>query len=156
MKPNLEVKIGKLKLKNPVTVASGTFGYGAEFEDLTDIKKLGAIITKTITLHARAGNKPPRVIETPSGMLNSIGLENPGVDRFISDKLSSLKKFKIPVIVSIAGESVDEYKELAQKLDKIEEVAAIEINISCPNVDTKRLFAQSEEATAKPGIRFPG
>ena len=111
MKTNLEVKIGKLKLKNPVMVASGTFGYGVEFEDVADIKGLGAIVTKTITLHARVGNKPPRVIETPSGMLNSIGLENPGVDKFIKEKLPSLHKFKVPIIVSIAGESVEEYEK---------------------------------------------
>lgn len=147
MKPKLEVKIGELRLKNPVMVASGTFGYGEEFDDLADIGKLGAIVTKTITLHARTGNKPPRVVETPSGMINSIGLENPGVDKFIKDKLPSLEKFKIPIIASIAGEKVEEYKKLAQKLDKIKDIAAIEINISCPNVKTKKLFAQSEEST---------
>jgi dihydroorotate dehydrogenase (NAD+) catalytic subunit len=147
MKPNLEVKIGKLKLKNPVMAASGTFGYGVEFEDIADIKNLGAIVTKTITLHARVGNKPPRIIETPSGMLNSIGLENPGIDKFIKDKLPALRKFKIPIVASIAGERVDEYKKLAQKLDKVKEIAAVEINISCPNIKTSKLFAQSEKAT---------
>ena len=147
MKPKLEIKIGKLKLKNPVMVASGTFGYGVEFEEVADIKELGAIVTKTITLHARAGNKPPRIIETPSGMLNSIGLENPGVDKFIKKIIPSLNKFKIPIIVSIAGESIEEYEKLAQKLDKIKEIAAIEINISCPNIKTSQLFAQSEKAT---------
>lgn len=147
MKPNLEVKIGKLKLKNPVMVASGTFGYGVEFEGIADIEELGAIVTKTITLNARVGNKPPRVIEAPSGMLNSIGLENPGIDRFIIDKLPSLLEFKGPIIASIAGESVEEYKELAQKLDKVKGVAAIEINISCPNIRTSKLFAQSETST---------
>ena len=147
MKTNLEVKIGKLKLKNPVMVASGTFGYGAEFEDVADIKGLGAIVTKTITRNARVGNKPPRVIETPSGMLNSIGLENPGVDKFVKEKLPSLEKFKVPIIVSIAGESVEEYEKLAQKLDKVKEIAAIEINISCPNIETTKLFAQDAKST---------
>ena len=147
MQSTFEVKIGKLKLKNPVTVASGTFGYGVEFEGIADIEELGAIVTKTITLNARVGNKPPRVIETPSGMLNSIGLENPGIDRFIIDKLPSLLEFKGPIIASIAGESVEEYKELAQKLDKVKGVAAIEINISCPNIRTSKLFAQSETST---------
>ena len=147
MKPNLEVKIGKLKLKNPVMVASGTFGYGTEFEDVADIEELGAIVTKTITLRARVGNKPPRIIETPSGMLNSIGLENPGADRFIEDKLPSLRKFKIPIIVSIAGETVDEYEKLTKKLDKVKEIAAIEINISCPNIHTGQLFAQDATLT---------
>lgn len=147
MKPNLEIQIGKLKLKNPVMVASGTFGYGEEFEDVADIGRLGAIVPKTITLHARVGNKPPRVIETPSGMLNSIGLENPGVDRFIKDKLPSLREFKIPIIASIGGERVEEYKELAKRLEEIKEIQAIEINISCPNIRTSKLFAQSETAT---------
>ena len=90
MKPKLEVKIGKLHLKNPVIVASGTFGYGLEFKDVADIDALGAIVTKTVTLHRRVGNRPPRIAETPSGMLNSIGLENPGVDAFIKDKLNSV------------------------------------------------------------------
>lgn len=147
MKPNLEVKIGKLRLKNPVMVASGTFGYGTEFEDVADIKKLGAIVTKTITLNAHVGNRPPRVIETPSGLINSIGLENPGADRFIKEKLPSLKKFKIPTIASIAGETVDEYKELAKKFDKVAGIDAVEINISCPNIRTSRLFAQDVTST---------
>jgi len=147
MTPNLEVNIGKLKLKNPVMAASGTFGYGTEFEDLADIERLGAIVTKTVTAHARVGNRPPRVVETPSGMLNSIGLENPGVDKFIKDKLPALRKLKVPIIASIAGEDTEEYKKVAQRLDRIDEIAAIEINISCPNIETNRLFAQSEKAT---------
>ncbi|MDD5681093.1 MAG: dihydroorotate dehydrogenase, partial [Candidatus Omnitrophica bacterium] len=118
MKPNLKVKIGNIEMKSPVTVGSGTFGYGEEFSGLTDIKDLGAIVSKTITLNARVGNKPPRIAETPSGMLNSIGLENPGVDRFLKEKLPVMAKFKIPVIVSIAGGSKEEYKEIAGKLDK--------------------------------------
>lgn len=149
MKPNLEVKIGKMKLKNPVMAASGTFGYGTEFEGVADIKKIGAIVTKTVTLHARAGNRPPRVVETASGMLNSIGLENPGIDRFLKDKLPAFRKLKIPVVASIAGEDIEEYKKLARKLDKVKEIAAVEINISCPNIKTSRLFAQSEEATGE-------
>ena len=149
MKPNLEVKIGKLKLKNPVMVASGTFGYGVEFEGLSNIKGLGAIVTKTITLHAKAGNTPPRVTETPSGMLNSIGLQNPGIDRFLKEKLPSLKKFKIPVIVSIGGESLKEYKKLAEKLDSVDEIIGIEINISCPNISTSEIIAQNKKLTGK-------
>ncbi len=147
MKTSLKVKIGKLTLKNPVMTASGTFGYGVEFEGLAGIKELGAIVTKTITLRARAGNRPPRVIETPSGMLNSIGLENPGVDRFIKDKMPSLRRFKIPIVASIAGESAAEYKRLAGKLDGVKEIEAVEINISCPNIETSKLFAQSEKST---------
>jgi len=147
MKAKLEVKIGGMRLRNPVTVASGTFGYGTEFDGLAHIDRLGAIVTKTITLHARVGNKPPRVVETSSGMINSIGLENPGADRFIEEKLPSLKKYNIPVIVSIAAERIEEYGELAAKLGKVRDVAAIEINISCPNIKTSKLFAQDEKST---------
>ncbi|MCG2704999.1 MAG: dihydroorotate dehydrogenase [Candidatus Omnitrophica bacterium] len=136
-------------MKNPVAVASGTFGYGDEFEGLTDIKSLGAIVTKTITLHARVGNKPPRVTETPAGMLNSIGLENPGVERFLKEKMPSLVKFKIPIIVSIAGESTEEYAEIAKRLDSVREIDGIEINISCPNIQTNELIAQNEILTAE-------
>ncbi|MEA3305949.1 MAG: dihydroorotate dehydrogenase, partial [Candidatus Omnitrophota bacterium] len=149
MKPNLEIKIGGIKLKNPVMVSSGTFGYGIEFDGLSNIKELGAIVTKTITLHAKAGNKPPRVVETPSGMLNSIGLQNPGVDRFLKEKLPHLRKFKIPVIVSIGGGSIEEYKELAEKLDRVDAISGIEINISCPNISTSEIIAQNKELTGK-------
>ena len=145
--PSLKVNVGGIAMKNPVLTASGTFGYGTEFKGLADIKSLGAIVTKTITLHARIGNKPPRVAETPSGMLNSIGLENPGIEKFIKEKLPALLKLRVPVIVSIAGESVSEYKELARRLDKVDDIDGIEINISCPNINTSKLFAQSEEST---------
>lgn len=149
MKPNLKVKIGSIEMKNPVMVASGTFGYGSEFEGLIDIKSLGAIISKTVTLNARVGNKPPRIAETPAGMLNSIGLENPGIDKFLAEKLPAMAKFKIPVIVSIAGESEEEYKKIAEKLDKAGAAEGIEINISCPNIHTNELIAQNEALTAK-------
>ena len=102
MQPELSVRIGKIKLKNPVMVASGTFGYAEEFKDFVELKKLGAIVSKTITIRPRQGNPPPRTCETPYGMLNSIGLENPGIDVFIEKKLPFLKKIKVPVIVSIA------------------------------------------------------
>ncbi len=136
-------------MKNPVTVASGTFGYGDEFEGLSDIKSLGAIVTKTITLNARVGNKPPRVTETPAGMLNSIGLENPGAERFLKEKMPSLIKFKIPIIVSIAGESKEEYEEVAKRLDTAGDIDGVEINISCPNIHTNELIAQNENLTAE-------
>jgi dihydroorotate dehydrogenase (NAD+) catalytic subunit len=148
MKPKLEVKIGRLKLKNPVMVASGTFGYGLEFKDVADISALGAIVTKTITLHKRVGNRPPRIAETPSGMLNSIGLENPGVEPFIDEKIKELSGFEVPIIVSIAGDNEEEYGELARRLDGVREVDALEINISCPNVHSGLLFAQEADATA--------
>lgn len=127
---DISVKIRGLILKNPVMPASGTFGI--EYEDIVPIDKLGAIITKGITLKPKIGNPPPRIFETSSGILNSIGLENPGVDVFLKDILPKLKKHNIPIIANIAGESIGEYVKLAQKLGK--EVDGIEINISCPNV----------------------
>lgn len=135
MQPRLSVNIGKLKLKNPVMVASGTFGYAEEFCDFMDLRKLGAIVTKTITFKPRQGNPPPRTCETPAGMLNSIGLENPGLEAFIREKLPFLKKIGVPIIISIASEdNPEEFVILARRLDKIRDVAAIELNISCPNI----------------------
>ena len=145
---NLETKIGKVRLKNPVMAASGTFG--AEYGELIDINSLGAYITKTITLNARIGNAPPRVCETPSGMLNSIGLENGGLDDFIKNKIPGLKRLKIPLIVSIAGDDASEFKELAGALGKVKRIAALEINLSCPNVKHGKrdfLIAQDTDAT---------
>ena len=145
---SLEIKIGKLKLKNPVMAASGTFG--TEYAELVDINKLGAYITKTITLNARIGNTPPRICETPSGMLNSIGLENAGLDDFIKNKIPGLKRLKIPLIVSIAGDDAAEFKKLAKALSKVKRISALEINLSCPNVNHGKrdfLIAQDEEAT---------
>jgi len=146
---NLSVKIGRLELKNPVMVASGTFGYSEEFKDFMDLKKLGAVVSKTITLKPRKGNPAPRTCETPSGMLNSIGLENPGLDSFIKDKLPLLKKPGIPIIVSIASQGeMEEFVILAEELEKIKEVSAIELNISCPNIKEKNLLiSQDEQAT---------
>lgn len=133
----LNVNIGRLKLKNPVMVASGTFGYAEEFSGFINLKKLGAIVTKTITLDPRRGNPPPRTCEVPSGMLNSIGLENPGVEIFIEEKLPYLAKLDVPIIVSIASEkTINEFFSLAKILDKIKAVSAIELNISCPNIKT--------------------
>jgi len=143
----LEVKIGKLKLKNPVMVASGTFG--KEHGKFVNINALGAYITKTITLDPRTGNLPPRVTETASGMLKSIGLENKGVDDFIVNKLSDLSDLKIPVIVSVAGDSADEYAILVKRLSECKQVSAIELNLSCPNVkhgSMAGLIAQDLEA----------
>jgi dihydroorotate dehydrogenase (NAD+) catalytic subunit len=143
------IAIGKLKLRNPVMVASGTFGYAEEFADFIDLKKLGAIVTKTITVKPRRGNPPPRTCETPAGMLNSIGLENPGAEKFIREKLPALKKTGVPIIVSIASEGdPGEFVSLARRLDALREVAAIELNISCPNIrEKKRLISQDARAT---------
>ena len=145
---SLETKIGKIKLKNPVMAASGTFGI--EYGEIIDINKLGAYITKTITLNARIGNSPPRICETPSGMLNSIGLENKGLDDFIKNKIPELNRLKIPLVVSIAGDDAVEFKELAKDLSKIKKISALEINLSCPNVNHGKrdfLIAQDEDAT---------
>lgn len=130
---NLKVKIGKLELKNPVLVASGTFGYGLESQDFFDVSQLGAIITKSLSLKPRIGNPPQRIVETPAGMLNAIGLANIGVERFIEEKLPHLKKLNTEIIVNIAASSVEEYVECVRILDK-EDVDAFEINVSCPNV----------------------
>jgi dihydroorotate dehydrogenase (NAD+) catalytic subunit len=147
MQPKISVVIGKLRLKNPVMVASGTFGWLEELDGLMDLKKLGAIVTKTITLKPRPGNPSPRTCETPAGMLNSIGLENPGIDKFIKDKLPFLKKLGVPIIVSIASEQdTEEFIALTKRLDKINAVSAIELNISCPNLK-KVTRSQSHKVT---------
>jgi dihydroorotate dehydrogenase (NAD+) catalytic subunit len=159
MQPQLSVNIGRLRLKNPVMVASGTFGYAEEFSDFMDLKQLGAIVTKTITLKPRPGNPPPRTCETPAGMLNSIGLENPGIDQFLSEKLPALKKFSVPVIVSIASEdNPAEFKELAKRLNKINAVAALELNISCPNIKlaSKPVSQLAGLSTGTPAHRHTG
>ena len=134
LKPDMRVDLGGLKLKNPVMTASGTFGYGLEFGYYMDISKLGAVIVKGLSLKPREGNPPPRTVETPCGMLNSIGLQNVGVDEFIKEKLPPLRKLKATVIANIFGETISEYEEVARRLDCAEGVSAIEINISCPNV----------------------
>lgn len=132
--PDLSVSLGPLHLANPVLTASGTFGYGMEFADFVDLSRLGGIVVKGISLKPRPGNPPPRLAETPSGMLNAIGLENVGVERFLSDKLPPLRQRGITVIVNILGNTVEEYAELAAILSAVSGIAALEINISCPNV----------------------
>ena len=146
-KQNNMVKIGKINLKNPVMVASGTFGYAEEFKGLIDLKKLGAIVTKTITLDPKEGNPMPRICETSSGMLNAIGLQNKGVDNFIEEKLPYLSKIGVPVIVSISGEGAGEFSELAERLDREKHVDGIELNLSCPNIKARGLIAQDKDAT---------
>lgn len=146
MKPRLEVKIGSLKLKNPVMVASGTFGYGDEFKDYVDPESLGAIVTKTITLHRRQGNRPPRIAETVGGMLNAIGLQNNGLQDFIENKLQLYKNLKTKLIVSVGGETNAEYVEVVKILSGAREVSALELNISCPNIEYKdKIIAQDEK-----------
>ena len=133
--PDLTTKIGPLDLQNPVIAASGTFGYGLEFEPLVDLNLLGAVVVKGLSLKPMAGNPPPRIVETPGGMLNAIGLANIGLEAFLKDKLPRLRKFTAPIIVNIYGHHTDEYGELASELRGVEGVAALEVNISCPNVE---------------------
>ena len=148
MQPKLSMSIGKLKLKNPVMVASGTFGYAEEFKDFINLKELGAIVAKSITLAPRKGNPPARTCETPAGMLNSIGLENPGLELFIREKLPLLDKIGVPIIVSISSEDdPQEFVVLARRLDKIKKIAAIELNISCPNLNQSKLISQDAPST---------
>ena len=133
----LKVEIAGIKLKNPVMTASGTFGYGQEYTPFVNLNRLGAIILKGITLKPKKGNPPPRIIETPSGMLNAIGLQNVGVEVLIKEKLPYLKKFNTPVIINISGDTIEEYIELTRRLGEVSKemgVAGLEVNISCPNV----------------------
>lgn len=132
--PNLAVEIAGIKLRNPVMTASGTFGSGKEYSQLIDIDQLGAVVTKTVTFKPRPGNAVPRIAETPSGMLNSIGLQNDGAEAFVANDLPFLEKFNTPVIVSIGGEDLDEYCRVAKFLSQAPGIAGFEVNISCPNV----------------------
>ncbi len=154
-KINTQVKIGKLTLKNPVMTASGTFGYGLEFEKFFNLGQLGAIVTKGLSLEPVRGNPPQRLVETPAGILNAIGLQNIGVKNFISEKLPVLKKYKTPIIVNVYGRKIEEYIEVAGTLNDTD-VSGIELNISCPNVKKGGLqFAADKKAVEKmiKGIR---
>ena len=164
MKPDMTVKLAGLFLRNPVMTASGTFGYGQEFAEYVDLEKLGAFVTKGLSLRPRSGNPTPRIVETPGGMLNAIGLQNVGVEAFIAEKVPFLRTVNTPAIVNFFGSTVGEYAELAGRLDEIPEVAALEINISCPNVKqggivfgtdpecAAQVVAACREATSKPLI----
>jgi dihydroorotate dehydrogenase (NAD+) catalytic subunit len=129
---NMEVTIGSLRLKNPIMTASGTYGFGKEYSEYYDLNKLGAVVVKGLTLKPREGNKAPRIAETPAGILNSVGLQNPGVEAFLEQELPYLRKYDTAVIANIAGNTVEEYCQMAERLGS--KVDAIELNISCPNV----------------------
>ncbi|RME66260.1 MAG: dihydroorotate dehydrogenase [Nitrospirae bacterium] len=148
---NLTVKIGSITMKNPVMTASGTFGYGAEMSEFVDLNELGAIVVKGISLMPRQGNPSPRIWETPCGMLNSIGLQNVGLKRFLTEKLPYLKRYDVPVVVNILGDSVDEYVTIAQALDG--QVQGIEMNLSCPNVKKGGILFSSDREIFADAIR---
>jgi dihydroorotate dehydrogenase (NAD+) catalytic subunit len=160
--PSLETHVAGIRMKNPVMTASGTFGYGNEYADFIDLNQLGATVVKGITSVPWHGNPMQRIAETPSGMLNAIGLQNVGVDGFIEKKLPYLRNFDVPVIVNICGERLEEYEEVTEKLDGTDGVAAIELNISCPNLHcggmsfgvdpklTNQLVSAVREKTALP------
>jgi dihydroorotate dehydrogenase (NAD+) catalytic subunit len=133
-KPQMCVDIGGIEIKNPVMTASGTFGYASEFEELVDLNRLGAIVVKGLSLEPSSGNPPPRIVETPCGMLNAIGLENVGLAKFVKEKLPFLRRLDTPIFVNVYGKRTEEYAELAARLEDINDVAGIEVNISCPNV----------------------
>jgi dihydroorotate dehydrogenase (NAD+) catalytic subunit len=133
-KVNLSVDIGGIKMKNPIMAASGTFGYGEEYKDYIPINRLGALVTKGISLKPHSGNSPPRLVETTGGMLNAIGLQNIGVKAMIEEKIPALKKMGIPVIVNIFGTNIKEYGEVARSLEGVSGIAGLEVNISCPNL----------------------
>lgn len=146
---NLSVQIGKTTFANPVTVASGTFTYTEKYYRRADMQKLGAVILKTITLNPREGNPPPRIVETPAGMLNAIGIENPGVEKFLSDKWPVYQRMQVPLMVSVSGHSDEEFEQLALRLRDVEGIAALELNLSCPNLKQVRLVAQDPAATER-------
>ena len=131
---DLSTTLGKIILKNPVITASGTCGYGQELEDYIDIELLGALTLKGITLQAKTGNPLPRILETPAGILNSIGLENPGLAGFLSDKIKIIKRYRLPVFVNISGYSIQDFTVLAEKLTPFSCISALEVNVSCPNI----------------------
>ncbi|NOX97655.1 MAG: dihydroorotate dehydrogenase [Nitrospirae bacterium] len=148
--PNISVDIAGIKMRCPVMVASGTFGYGEEYADLLDLSRLGALVAKGITLNPRQGNPPPRIVETPAGMLNAIGWENVGLQVFLEEKLPFLKRFNTPLIVNVCGKKEEEYVQIAERLDDREGVAGLELNISCPNVRSGGLsFGREAGATQK-------
>ncbi len=144
---NLTIHIGKTKFKNPVTVASGTFGHAEKYYNLKEVKNLGAIVPKTVTLYPQEGNPPARIVETPSGMLNAIGIENPGADGFIKDKLPAFKKIGVPLIISILGHNDEQFAALTERFNTAGGLAGLELNLSCPNLKHQTLVAQDPQAT---------
>ncbi|KAF1085571.1 Dihydroorotate dehydrogenase B (NAD(+)), catalytic subunit [Sporotomaculum syntrophicum] len=145
---NTSVDLGGIVMKNPVTTASGTFGFGLEYQTYVDLQRLGAITVKGTTLKPRQGNPPPRIAETPSGMLNAIGLQNPGVERVAEEIMPQLAALGVPVIINIAGDTLEDYAQVARRLDGVTGVAGLEVNISCPNVKKGGIQFGSNPVTA--------
>ncbi|MDR0685973.1 MAG: dihydroorotate dehydrogenase [Dysgonamonadaceae bacterium] len=146
----LETDIGRLNLRNPVLAASGTFGYGLEYSDFVDFSQLGGIITKGTTIEPRQGNDYPRMAETPSGMLNAVGLQNGGAEQFVSDIYPSIKDIDTSIIVNVCGSTVEDYVSCAARIDTLEKIPAIELNISCPNVKQGGMaFGTNRESAAE-------
>ena len=147
---DLSIEIAGMALRNPVLLASGTCNYGQELQSITDLSQLGGIVTKTITPQPRAGNRPQRIVETPAGMLNSIGLQNPGLEDFVENKWPFLESLDTQIVVNIAGHTIEEFADMAARLDDIQGIAALEVNISCPNVKAGGAnFANSPSASAE-------
>ena len=144
----MTVNLAGIPLRNPVMTASGTFGYGEEFAEYVDMESIGAFVTKGLSLKPRAGNPTPRIVETPGGMLNAIGLQNVGIDAFIAKKVPYLRSVNTPAIANFFGNSVAEYAEMARRLDEIPEVAGLEVNISCPNVKQGGIVFGTDPACA--------
>jgi dihydroorotate dehydrogenase (NAD+) catalytic subunit len=145
----LNVKLGTIAMKNPVMLASGTYEYNEATKRLMNAHRLGAVVAKTITLMPTEGNPPPRTCETAAGMLNAIGLQNRGLDFFLQETLPQMKALKVPIIASIAGRSVQEFRLLAKRLGSVSAIAGIELNLSCPNVRSKKLFSHDARLTAR-------
>jgi len=148
MSSRLSVKLGEIELKNPIMPASGCFGFGREYARLYDLGQLGAIVVKATTLEERIGNPTPRIAETPGGMLNAIGLQNPGVEAVIAKELPWLAQFKAPIIVNVAGTMTEDYVEVVRRVSSVEEVSMIELNISCPNVKCGGITFGTDPKTA--------
>lgn len=162
IKPKLAVNVGGIAMRNPVMTASGTFGYGREYAGLVDLNRLGAIVVKGISLHPVRGNPAPRLVEVPGGLLNAIGLQNPGVEAFIRDYLPFLRRCRAPTIVNIWGHSIEEYRDVAARLDGVPGVRGLELNISCPNIKRGGLafgvnprLAQKVIAAVRAATRLP-
>ncbi len=147
--PNMQVKIGSLVMRNPVTTGSGTFGFGSEVGELVDLNQLGAVCVKATTTQARAGNPPQRMVETASGVLNAIGLQNGGIENYLTEKLPYLRRFAVPVIVNVPGENPNDFAHVVRRLTEAGGADAIELNISCPNVSHGLDYATDPRLTAE-------